>query len=223
LFILQHPGKMISVTNLHYQYPSGQLLQFPDIALERGNHCLLLGDSGSGKTTLLHLAGGLLRSQQGSIIIGGTDITRLKDHQLDRFRGRHIGFIFQKNHLISSLTVRDNLLLTFYLARVKTDIKKIEGSLSSLGLTRYSNSKINELSQGQLQRAAIARAVLNNPSVILADEPTSALDDKNCIRVLDLLTQVAKESRATLIIATHDQRLKDQFRHQITLTANVAV
>jgi len=208
---------MISVSNLNYGYSQDKILYFPDFTVERKDHCLLLGDSGSGKTTLLHLLGGLLRSQQGTIVINGTDITQLKDQQLDRFRGQHIGFVFQKSHLITSINVRDNLLLTFFLAGVKKDNAKVQQTLSSLDLSEHANAKITELSQGQLQRAAIARAVLNNPSVILADEPTSALDDKNCHRVLKLLVDSAEDSGATLLIATHDQRLKNEFRRQIIL------
>jgi ABC-type lipoprotein export system ATPase subunit len=213
---------MIKVHDVTYAYESGKALRFPDFNLDRGEHALMLGDSGSGKTTLLHLIGGLLRPQTGSIQIEGTEITSLSESASDRFRGQHIGFIFQKNHLISSLTIRENLALSFFLSGLQEDDARIKEVLALLALTEYKDSKITALSQGQLQRAAIARSVLNNPALILADEPTSALDDKNCERVIHLLETVAETCNSTLVIATHDQRLKSNFRNHITLTGNIA-
>jgi putative ABC transport system ATP-binding protein len=136
---------------------------------------------------------------------------------LDRFRGQHYGFIFQRNHLISALTVEKNLLLAPFLAGLKQDHSRVEEVLTQLGIADKKQAAIRELSLGQAQRVAIARAILNKPSVILADEPTSALDDKNCDRVSDLLLSVADQNRATLIIATHDQRLKDKVKNLIQL------
>jgi putative ABC transport system ATP-binding protein len=214
---------MIEVSNLSYQYPSGKLLHFPDFKLGQGAHCLLLGDSGSGKTTLLHLIGGLLRTQKGNIIIRGTDLAQLSETGLDHFRGKNVGFVFQKNHLIASLTVKKNLLLSSYLAEVKQDPSRVESVLEHLGLHENLNSAVSQLSQGQAQRVAIARAVLNNPAVIFADEPTSALDDTNCERVINLLLVVAAENNSTLVVATHDQRLKQKIKNQILLTANQSV
>lgn len=177
----------------------------------------MLGESGSGKTTLLHLLGGLLKSQQGSIEVNGTDITKLYESALDRFRGQHYGFIFQRNHLISALSVEKNLLMAPFLAGFKQDRERVEEVLTQLGIAEKRHSAINELSLGQAQRVAIARAILNKPSLILADEPTSALDDKNCDRVSDLLLSVADKNKATLIIATHDQRLKNKIKNLIQL------
>lgn len=212
---------MIEVSDLTYKYSTGKQLRFPDFQIRREEHCLLLGESGSGKTTMLHLLGGLLKSQQGTIRIGGTDITQLSETALDHFRGKSLGFIFQKNHLINSLTVKDNLILSPYLAGLQQNASRAENLLNILGLSENIDSKISQLSQGQLQRVAIARAVINNPSVILADEPTSALDDKNCERVINLLLSVAAESHSTLIVATHDQRLKDKINNMITLSDNI--
>jgi ABC-type lipoprotein export system ATPase subunit len=209
---------MIAIQNLSYQYTHGKAMFFPDFELSQGAHCLLLGESGSGKTTLLHLLGGLLKVQKGSVVISSTILNELSGSALDHFRGRHIGFVFQKNHLISSLSVRKNLLLSPWLGGLPQDASQVEKILSQLGIADTISAKITQLSQGQLQRVAIARAVLNNPSVIFADEPTSALDDKNCERVIQLLTDVANENNITLVVATHDQRLKTKIRHQIVLT-----
>lgn len=208
---------MITTKGLSYTYRGQKKIEFKDISILPGGHWLLLGESGSGKTTLLHLLGGLLKSQEGSIEVNGTEITRFSEHGLDRFRGQHYGFIFQKSHLIPALTVRNNLLMAPFLAGLKQDEKRLLEVLDQLALREKEHSRIRELSQGQAQRVAIARAVLNRPTLILADEPTSALDDKNCERVIDLLLNASAHNGATLVVATHDQRLKVKFRNQIQL------
>lgn len=209
---------MIEVTSLKFSYSTGTSIEFPDFFASSGEHLLLLGESGSGKTTLLHLLGGLLRKYQGSVRIDKTELASLSETALDRFRGQKAGFIFQRNHLISALTVEKNLMVAPYLAGLPVAGKRIDEVLLRLGLASKKKSKINELSQGQLQRVAIARAVLNKPSVLLADEPTSALDDSNCEKVIGLLLEVASENNSTLIIATHDQRLKEKFERKVVLT-----
>jgi ABC-type lipoprotein export system ATPase subunit len=211
---------MIAIKDLSYQYKSGKKLSFPDFQLSKGSHCLLLGESGSGKTTLLHLLGGLLKSQQGHIMVEGTDLSQLSETGLDHFRGKHIGFVFQKNHLIGSLSVKNNLLLSSWLGGVKQDLPRVKEVLDHLGMKEYLNAEVKQLSQGQMQRIAIARAVLNKPDVIFADEPTSALDDRNCEKVIRLLLEVAKQNPTTLIVATHDHRLKQKIGNQIQLHEN---
>lgn len=208
---------MITSSDLSYCYPGAGSISFPDLSIKTGEQFLLLGESGSGKTTLLHLLGGLLRSQQGTIEVNGTDITKLSDSALDHFRGQHYGFIFQRNHLISALSVEKNLLMAPFLAGLKQDPERVEVVLTQLGIAEKKYSAIREISLGQAQRVAIARAILNRPSVMLADEPTSALDDRNCDRVSDLLLSVAAQNNATLIIATHDQRLKNKVKNLIQL------
>lgn len=208
---------MIKTGSIYYSYATEKRIQFSDLTIQTGEQFLLLGESGSGKTTLLHLLGGLLRSQHGSIEVNGTDITKLSESGLDRFRGQHYGFIFQRNHLISALSVERNLLMASFLAGLKQDSHRVDEVLSQLGIAERKKSRIQDLSLGQAQRVAIARAVLNKPSIILADEPTSALDDKNCDRVSDLLLSVADQNKATLIIATHDQRLKNKVKNLIQL------
>jgi len=212
---------MISVEGLSYQYPSQneatKKISFPDFKVARGEQFILLGQSGSGKTTLLHLLGGLIRAQQGNIKVEEIDITQLSELKLDQFRGKQVGFIFQKNHLIASLSVRNNLLMAPFLAGKKQDRDRVDQVLDELGLLEKRDSQIHELSQGQAQRVAIARAIINKPALILADEPTSALDDTNCEKVIQLLTKVASENNAALIVATHDQRLKDKIAKKIIL------
>lgn len=211
---------MIEVSRLSFNYDSSSELSFPDFSVARGQRMLLLGESGSGKTTLLHVLGGLLRRYSGSVKIDGTELSSLTETSLDRFRGQRIGFVFQRNHLISALTVEQNLKLAPYLAGFPIDDRRISEVLSNLGLTEKRRSRISELSHGQAQRVSIGRAVLNKPSLLLADEPTSALDDRNCTRVMDLLAMAASENNSALVIATHDQRLKDRVTDRIELAVS---
>ncbi|MCU0420642.1 MAG: ABC transporter ATP-binding protein [Cyclobacteriaceae bacterium] len=208
---------MVEVRSLSYQYPHATSISFPDFSADVGKHYLLLGQSGSGKTTLLHLVGGLLRSQQGSIRVCGTEVASLSEAALDRFRGTNLGFVFQKNHLMAALTVEENLWMAPYLAGKELKKQRAEEVLAQLGLADKRQARIQELSHGQAQRVSIARAVMNKPAVILADEPTSALDDANCEKVTELLLSVAKQNEATLVIATHDQRLKSKITHHLHL------
>ncbi len=209
---------MVSVKDLQYTYPKAtSTMRFPDFDIQAGEHSLLLGESGGGKTTLLHLIGGLLQSQKGKIELDGVNIAALSAVQLDQFRGKKMGFIFQKNHLINTLTVKQNLLAASFFAGNPADPQRAVEILEELGLADKLNSKVTELSVGQAQRVAIARAVMNKPALILADEPTSALDDKNCERVISLLLKLANHSWATLLVATHDQRLKERLNRQIEL------
>ena len=208
---------MISVSNLAFRYSSTPSIAFPDFSVGKGQHFLLLGESGSGKTTLLHLIGGLLRNYSGKIDVDGVDLSTLTESALDKFRGKHIGFVFQRNHLINALSVEKNLMLSPYLAGLPADKHKVSEILVSVGLPEKRSHKVTELSQGQAQRIAIARALMNNPSILLADEPTSALDDKNCDRVIRLLLDAAQTNNSTLIVATHDHRLKSVIKDQILL------
>ena len=208
---------MVSVSSLRYRYENGKVLSFPDFALAKGKTCLLLGNSGSGKTTLLHLMGGLLKVQEGKIEIQGQDLAVLRESQADQFRGMHMGFIFQRNHLISALTVEKNLLMAPFLANLKQDEHRVDEVLEQLGLSEKKHEKIHRLSQGQAQRVAIARAVLNRPSVIFADEPTSALDDEHCDRVIGLLLTMSQQNGSSLIVATHDQRLRSVITRQVQI------
>jgi ABC-type lipoprotein export system ATPase subunit len=208
---------MVSISDLSYKFSSGLAISFPDFAVKKGEHFLLLGESGSGKTTLLHLLGGLLRNYSGSIQINGVALETLNEHQLDKFRGQNIGFIFQRNHLISALTVEQNLMMHSYLASLPLHPARVEEVLDGLGIADKRKSDVSHLSQGQAQRVAIARAVISKPSIIFADEPTSALDDKHCNNVISLLIDVANQNQSTLLIATHDQRLKDRIERKIIL------
>ena len=208
---------MISIKSLTFSYGDQTPLGFPDFSITKGESALLLGESGCGKTTLLHLLGGLLEHYQGEIKIDGHELSQWQGAQRDAFRGKNIGYVFQRNHLIGSLTVKQNLLLAPYLIGQHQSISDVLALLDRFGIATQANKKISALSAGQRQRVAIARAVLNKPKVLLADEPTSALDDKHCETVINLLQQLAVEHSTTLIIATHDQRLKSKIKTVIQL------
>ncbi|MEE1943694.1 ABC transporter ATP-binding protein [Pedobacter sp. KR3-3] len=209
---------MISIQAVAHSYNSNQQLSFKDWQINNGEQWLLLGQSGSGKTTLLHILTGILKPTAGEVRIGDTAIYQLSPKALDRFRGRQIGIIFQRPHLIKSLTIAENLLLAQSFAKLPENHKRIDEVLKSLDMLHKKNAYPNELSQGQLQRISIARAVINKPALLIADEPTSSLDDKNAEAVLELLLQQSGLNQATLIVATHDKRVKDAFTHTYDLT-----
>lgn len=208
---------MIQTKQLSFQYSNQQRFEFPDLNCEQGSHWLILGQSGCGKTTLLHLLGGLMPPVSGSITIQDQDLAQLQGEALDQFRGQNIGIIFQQSHLIKALTVEDNLLTAQYLAGTTQDRSKVRKLLERLNLGDKLKAKPQNLSLGEQQRVAIARALVNDPVLILADEPTSSLDDYNCQEVVKLLLEQSKAYNATLLIVTHDGRLKALFEQQILL------
>src|SRR5688572_24158041 len=212
---------MIKTSNLTYTYPGQPEMVFPDMECQTNEHALILGPSGVGKTTLLHLLGGILSPAKGEIVVGGTPMHTLRGKRLDKFRGKHIGIIFQKAHFIRSLTSMENLLLTQHIAGNKADQRRAHQLLEHLSIAHKANSKTHLLSVGEQQRLAIARALINKPDVILADEPSSALDDQNCINMINLLLGVANENKANLIIVTHDNRIKDMISKKIYLSDRV--
>ena len=207
---------MIRTKGLNFKYNDQASFSFPDINLGKDENLLIIGSSGIGKTTLLHLLAGLLESNSGSIELYGQDISKLTQHQIDKFRGQNIGIVFQKPHFVNSLTVKENLQLAQYLGN-KKDQNRIIDILSSLDILNKENKRPKKLSQGEKQRASIAMAIVNSPKLILADEPTSSLDDENCDRVIKLLKKQASEFKAQLIVITHDNRLKKHFKKSIKL------
>lgn len=208
---------MFRTHSLSFAYNRQVSFQFPDVELEAGENLLILGESGIGKTTLLHLMAGLLPPQSGKVELRGTTLHELSSSQLDRFRGSHIGLVFQRPHFVRALSLQENLALVQHLARKPLDKPRIKEVLDGLGIGHKLSEKPHRLSQGEQQRAAIALAVVNRPQLILADEPTSSLDDKNAHRVARLLQEQASATGAQLIIITHDQRLKAQFSNTLTL------
>ena len=208
---------MVQTKNLTFRYPGSEPISFPDFKVEAGKPLLICGESGCGKTTLLHILAGLRIPAGGQVIIDDTAISELPSSKLDQFRGQNIGIVYQQSYFIESLNILDNLLLSpFALDRKKASTVTERLNIGDLVL-RYPN----QLSVGQLQRASIARAVMNGPKLILADEPTSALDNSNSEQVVDLLIEEATTNNAALIIVTHDDRLRSKIDACIDLNSLV--
>lgn len=208
---------MLALQDISYRHRDGATVALPDWEAADGAQWAITGPSGSGKSTLLHILAGLLRPASGHVVVGGQNLGHLDEPALDRFRGRHVGLVFQTLHLVGALTVSDNLRLSRYFAQLPRDEDRIRGVLERLDITAVAHRYPRTLGHDQAQRAAIARAVVNEPTVLLADEPTSALDDHHCAQVLTLLIEQARESGATLVIATHDVRVREHVQHTLDL------
>lgn len=207
----------IQTQGVEYQFTLNKTIRFPDLDCKQNESWLLLGNSGSGKTTFLHLLAGILNPTIGKILVDGTEMQLMSSQKKDEFRGKNIGLILQTPHFLKALTLGENMILAQQFAKIKVDKSRAKLLLSQLGLEQYWDKRTYELSQGEQQRAALARAVLHSPKVILADEPTAALDDDNTEKTVQLLDTYAKETGATLLIVTHDQRLKEHYRNQIMI------
>jgi len=210
---------LFELQGLSHAYDDTEVLRVDAWQAAQGEHWLLLGPSGSGKTTLLHALAGILRPAAGTVKVAGQDLGALGAQALDRFRGQHIGIVLQRLHLIPSLDVAHNLLLAQYLSGLPQDRRRVDEVLAGLDLAGKGGAMPHELSFGQAQRVAIARAVVNRPQLLLADEPTSNLDDARCLQALELLQAQAAACSATLLIATHDQRIKSRVTHHYDLGA----
>jgi ABC-type lipoprotein export system ATPase subunit len=209
---------VLSLRGVRHRYGAREALKIERFEAAAGEHWLVLGPSGCGKTTLLHILAGLLRPSEGDVRIGDQPIAALSGAALDRWRGRTLGIVPQKLHLVPSLSVLENLLLAQYLAGMPQDAKRARTVLEQVQLVERSAARPAQLSHGEAQRVAVARATVNRPQVLIADEPTSNLDDANCARALDLLQAQATECGATLVIATHDQRARARFARRLELT-----
>ena len=206
---------------MRHDYNGKCVLELPQWSVAQGDTWLVLGPSGSGKTTLLHILAGILKPGAGSVMVAGQDLRALQADELDRFRGRHIGIVLQRLHLVDSLTVLNNLLLAQYLAGLPQDEGRAREVLNNLGLSEKTSSYPSELSHGQAQRVALARAVINRPQLLLADEPTSNLDDARCSEAVDLLSAQAAACNATMVIATHDTRIRERVTNRLSLEVRV--
>lgn len=208
---------MLEIRGLRHEYAGRTVLCVPAWDVARGEASLVLGPSGSGKSTLLAAVCGLLAPTAGRIKLAGEEVTGLSAVRRDAFRARHVGLVPQTLHLIGVLSARDNLRLARRLASLPEDGAWIDACLARLGLEGLAARRASDLSVGEAQRVAIARAVVNRPELILADEPTSALDDANCDKALALLLEQAAACGATLLVATHDQRVRAHFTHRLEL------
>lgn len=202
---------MLQTHQLSYRYTDKLVLTFPDITLEQGKQAIILGKSGKGKTTLLHLLAGLRRGYSGSIIINNVPLHQLSSSELDVFRTKHIGIVFQKPHFLKALTVEENLKAALFFAHKRQEKSPIENLLTKLGMLQTLKRRYHQLSEGEKQRLSIAIALINKPSILLADEPTSSLDDEHAFAVIELLKEQTIQQNTTLLVVTHDERVKSAF------------
>ena len=208
---------MISVRGLAHRYESAEALRLPQWTVAQGERWAVLGPSGSGKSTLLHVVAGLVRPTEGEVEVSGESLRKLDGVRLDRWRGATVGIVLQALHLVRHLSVRDNLRLAQFMAQLPQDDLRIQDTLAALGVADKAARRPPELSQGERQRVAIARAVVNRPKLLLADEPTANLDDAAAALAVDLLAEQAARHGATLVVATHDARVKAKFRERLEL------
>ena len=208
---------MIAVHGLSHRYGAVEAVRLAEWRVSQGERWLVLGPSGCGKSTLLHVIAGLVRPSEGEVEVSGENLRRLDGERLDRWRGATVGIVLQALHLVKHLSVRDNLRLAQYLAHMPQDDARIGDTLGALGVAEKAARRPGQLSQGEQQRVAIARAVVNRPKLLLADEPTANLDDAAAAKVVDLLSEQAARHGATLVVATHDARVKSKFRDRLEL------
>lgn len=203
---------MIKVENITKSFGTLQVLKGIDLEVPKGKLYSIVGPSGAGKTTLLQIIGTLSRPDQGNIFINQQNISGLNDKQLADFRNREIGFVFQFHYLLPEFTALENVCIPAFIAKVgkKQAEDKAREYLDFLGLSHRLNHKPNELSGGERQRVAVARALINNPSVILADEPSGNLDTKNREDLHQLFFTLRDRFKQTLVIVTHDESFAAQ-------------
>ena len=197
------------VKNLDFIIANNTILSELNFSLDNGSHLIVSGPSGSGKSTLINLMSGLLRPTSGYISFEGKDYSKLTEKDIDEIRSENFGLIFQRLHLIKHLTVEQNILLGFNKLK-SPDIKEL---IEDIGLTSKRKQLAKNLSFGESQRVAIARGVINNPKIIFADEPTSSLDDINTKKVLELIPAQAKKNKSSIVISSHDERVKKFFKN----------
>lgn len=198
---------MIEVKNIQKSFADLHVLKGINLHVNKGEIVAIIGKSGAGKTTLLQIIGTLDKPDQGQVIINGIDVFSLKDKELAQFRNHHIGFIFQFHQLLPEFTALENVMIPAMIAGEKDAQPRAEKLLSDLGLSDRISHKPNELSGGEKQRVAVARAMMMEPDVILADEPSGSLDETNKKELHKLLLQLRDKYNQTIIIVTHDKEL----------------
>ncbi|WP_295432010.1 ABC transporter ATP-binding protein [uncultured Prevotella sp.] len=200
---------MIDIKGITKSFGSLQVLKGIDLHIDKGEVVSIVGPSGAGKTTLLQIIGTLDKPDSGQIIINGTDVSSLSRKKLSEFRNQHIGFVFQFHQLLPEFTALENIMIPAFIAgKSRSEAKKkAEELLDFMGLSDRAGHKPSELSGGEKQRVAVARALINNPAVILADEPSGSLDSKNKEELHQLFFNLRDKFGQTFVIVTHDEHL----------------
>ncbi len=217
---------ILKIKDLKFRYPQRDeyILNIANFEIKRGEKLFLFGPSGSGKTTFLEIVSGVLQAESGELQILNQDLTKMPNQQRDRFRADHLGYIFQSFNLIPYLTVEENISLPLNFSQTKRkkvavedQSKRVDELLSRLGIKDLSQEKVTELSVGQQQRVAAARAVLGSPELILADEPTSALDFDHREKFIQLLFEICNRDGITVVFVSHDRTLEKLFDRSLSL------
>jgi putative lipoprotein releasing system, ATP-binding protein len=200
---------MIEIKGVTKSFGSLQVLKGIDLCIEKGEIVSIVGPSGAGKTTLLQILGTLDKPDNGSVVVDGIETSTLSTNKLSEFRNKHLGFVFQFHQLLPEFTAIENIMIPAYIAGMKPKEARIraEELLEFMGLSNRANHKPNELSGGEKQRVAVARALMNNPAVILADEPSGSLDSKNKEELHKLFFDLRDKFGQTFVIVTHDETL----------------
>lgn len=208
----------IKIRDLKFAYEeSHPILHIPSLDVKAGEFVFLYGPSGSGKSTLLELLAGVLKSSSGELSIGASDLCKLSISELDQFRAENIGYIFQNFNLIPYLSVSENIQLPSLFQKELSAPAEIQSLVSQLGLWDHLNKPVSQLSVGQQQRVAVARALVKKPKLILADEPTSALDYNHREKFLKLLFELCKKQGTTVLFVSHDLTMEKLFDRSVSL------
>ena len=210
---------MISAKNIIKNYGTLNVLRGVDIEIQKGEIVAIVGKSGAGKSTLLHIIGTLDRADKGQVVINGEDVSRMNNKRLAEFRNKNIGFIFQFHHLLPEFSAIENVMIPALIANGKDSVarKRAAELLDYLGLADRVTHKPTELSGGEQQRVAVARALMNAPSVVFADEPTGNLDSASSKDLHDLLFQLRKDFQQTFVIVTHNEELAAMSDRTLTM------
>lgn len=206
---------MLKINNLKKSFINSHkekfgIINIPEFSADDNEQISVSGESGSGKSTFLNLISGILRPDEGEILIGDTDITKLSESRRDLFRSRNTGYIFQTFNLLQAFTALENVMLGMMFTG-KTVKSTAAAALDKVGLSDRMNSRPAELSVGEQQRVAIARAIVNSPRLLLADEPTANLDKKNSVVVIDLIKALCRENKILLLLVSHEKEVVEQF------------
>jgi len=210
---------MIKATNIFKSYESLKVLNDVTVTINKGEVVSIVGPSGAGKTTLLHILGTLDKADKGALEINNITIASLNNNKLAEFRNKNIGFVFQFHHLLPEFTALENICIPAFIAGTQTDKaqEKANQLLSFLGLEKRGHHKPSELSGGEQQRVAVARALINNPAVILADEPSGNLDSKTAKELHDLFFTLRDKFNQTFVIVTHNEELANMADRKLTM------
>lgn len=214
---------LLEAKNLVKDYKEGKIvtsvLKRVNLSIQENELVSVVGSSGSGKSTLLHILGTLDTQTSGEVLFRGEDLSKLSQKKLSEFRSKNLGFVYQFHHLLSDFTAYENVAIPLMINNCnKKEIdERVKYCLDKVGLYNRAKHKSSELSGGERQRIAIARAIVNNPSLILADEPTGNLDHKTAMNVFDLLLELREQNKCSLVVVTHDNELASRFDRKIMM------